>query len=55
MPVSGGYSEAILARFGNGDRGIGPLAGLVNARGTLYGTTAFGGPDGAGVVFEVVP
>jgi|HubBroStandDraft_1064217.scaffolds.fasta_scaffold42217_2 uncharacterized repeat protein (TIGR03803 family) len=55
IPVSGGYSEAILARFGNGDRGSGPLAGLVNARGTLYGTTAFGGPDGAGVVFEVVP
>jgi hypothetical protein len=56
IPASGGYREAILARFGNGARGSGPLAGLaMDAQGNLYGTTAFSGPDGAGVVFEVVP
>lgn len=56
IPASGGYREAIRARFGNGARGSGPLAGLaMDAQGNLYGTTAFSGPDGAGVVFEVVP
>jgi|HubBroStandDraft_1064217.scaffolds.fasta_scaffold15585_3 uncharacterized repeat protein (TIGR03803 family) len=56
IPAAGGYTETILVRFGNGGRGIGPLAGLGrDAQGNLYGAAAFGGPDGAGVVFEVVP
>lgn len=56
IPASGGYTEDILVRFGNGGRGIGPLTGLVmDAQGNLYGTAAFGGPDGAGLVFEVAP
>jgi uncharacterized repeat protein (TIGR03803 family) len=56
IPAGGGYTETIPAHFGNGARGIGPLTGLVrDAAGNLYGTAAFGGPDGDGVVFEVLP
>jgi len=56
MPGPSGYTEAILARFGNGGLGVGPLTGLLmDAQSNVYGTAAFGGPDSAGVVFEVLP
>lgn len=52
----GQYTETILSRFGNGEDGGGPLAGLLmDANGNLYGTAAFSGPRGAGVLFEILP
>ncbi|MGC9952435.1 MAG: choice-of-anchor tandem repeat GloVer-containing protein [Bryobacteraceae bacterium] len=52
----GSYTESILSRFGNGEAGGGPLAGLFMASGgNLYGAAAFSGPHGAGVVFEILP
>jgi uncharacterized repeat protein (TIGR03803 family) len=56
IPGSGGaYTESILTNFGNGGAGSGPLAGLMDSGGNLYGTAAFSGPDGSGTVFEIVP
>ena len=42
----------VLKSF-NGSDGSGPLAGLVVAGRTLYGTTVYGGSSGYGVVFKV--
>jgi len=44
-----------LYSFQNGTDGTGPQAGLVAVKGTLYGTTQFGGGSGAGSVFKVSP
>jgi hypothetical protein len=50
------FTESILYRFGKGGAGSRPLTGLLmDAKGSLYGTAAFNGPHGAGVVFEIVP
>src|SRR5579863_4728047 len=54
----GAWTETILYSFTYTglDSGIGPLAGLVlDSAGSLYGTTWLGGPQGAGVVFELSP
>jgi hypothetical protein len=54
--ANGVYTESVLRRFGNGAAGQGSLAGLVmDAQGNLYGTAAFAGPHGGGVVFEITP
>jgi hypothetical protein len=38
----------------NGSNGAGPIAGLIaDAKGDLFGTTAFGGAGGVGTVFEI--
>ena len=48
--------EAMLHSFGSGSDGTSPYAGLVNVRGTLYGTTYAGGAsNGAGTVFALTP
>jgi uncharacterized repeat protein (TIGR03803 family) len=47
--------ETVLHRFGSNGDGVGPFAGLVKVRGTLYGTTAFGGAQDDGVVFAITP
>lgn len=48
--------ETTLYSFTGGADGVGPFAGLVrDENGNLYGTTAFGGASGAGVVFKVDP
>ncbi|MGA3042394.1 MAG: choice-of-anchor tandem repeat GloVer-containing protein [Bryobacteraceae bacterium] len=53
--TGGGFTESVLARFGNGEAGSGPLTGLLmDSSGNLYGTAAFSGPHGDGVVFEIV-
>jgi uncharacterized repeat protein (TIGR03803 family) len=50
---SGGWTETVLHHFGSGDQ---PDAGVIfDAAGNLYGTTAFGGTRGQGIVFELMP
>ncbi len=49
------WSESVLWSFGGGGDGKNPSAGLINLRGTLYGTTLNGGANGGGVVFKLTP
>ena len=54
----GAWTETILYSFSYIalGSGIGPLAGLVvDPAGNLYGTTWLGGPQGAGIAFELSP
>lgn len=44
-------AEKVLYSFQGGPDGQGPVANLVSAKGTLYGTTSFGGAAGNGTVF----
>jgi uncharacterized repeat protein (TIGR03803 family) len=54
-------TERVLHRFVGGDAdGAAPAASLIEVKGTLYGTTAQGGPyfcggDGCGTVFSITP
>ena len=49
------WTEVVLYRFSSAD-GAAPEAGLTfDSAGNLYGTTAQGGADGFGVVFELMP
>jgi uncharacterized repeat protein (TIGR03803 family) len=51
--VKGNWKEEVLAAF-NGGNGCAPASGLhMDARGTLYGTTEFGGSNSAGVIFSL--
>ena len=51
-PVTG--QETVLHRFSGGVDGAQPWAGLIHdPRGNLYGTAAFGGTNGAGVIFKI--
>jgi uncharacterized repeat protein (TIGR03803 family) len=45
--------ETVLHSFGNGSDGQAPLAGLIDVKGTLYGTTYGGGAFGQGTVFAL--
>ena len=48
-------TESVLASF-TGTNGNGPSGGLIyDAKGNLYGTTAYGGTAGDGVVFKLAP
>jgi uncharacterized repeat protein (TIGR03803 family) len=52
--------EHVLHSFGNGSDGRVPAAGLIDVKGTLYGTTAYGGTyygsnDLGGTVFSIAP
>ena len=55
-PASNGKRKyTVLHRF-TGNDGAQPVAQLIlDSKGNLYGTTATGGPGGAGVAFEVAP
>ena len=54
--AGGGYREKVLHSFGNGTDGQLPIASLIfDAAGNLYGTTAAGGVNGGGTVFELSP
>jgi uncharacterized repeat protein (TIGR03803 family) len=54
--AKGKWTEKVLHTFGKGKDGAGPFAGLVfDNAGNLYGTTAGGGANGAGTVFELTP
>jgi uncharacterized repeat protein (TIGR03803 family) len=46
-------AEKSLYAFGGGTDGIGPLAGLIDWDGKLYGTTELGGAAGYGTVFSI--
>lgn len=49
-------AESVLHSFGNGaDDGAFPNAGLLNVKGTLYGTSAGGGSGGNGAAFAIDP
>jgi uncharacterized repeat protein (TIGR03803 family) len=53
--------ETVLHRFGGSGDGYFPLAGLIDVKGTLYGTTSIGGGNGldcrfgCGTVFSITP
>jgi uncharacterized repeat protein (TIGR03803 family) len=54
--TGGTWTESILWSFGNGTDGAGPFAGLImDASGSLYGTTNAGGADSEGTVFKLTP
>ncbi|MFY9720680.1 MAG: choice-of-anchor tandem repeat GloVer-containing protein [Candidatus Cybelea sp.] len=46
-------SEKVLHRFAGGSDGSTPEASLIDVKGTLYGTTQFGGANGQGTVFAI--
>ncbi|HEX4113828.1 MAG TPA: choice-of-anchor tandem repeat GloVer-containing protein [Stellaceae bacterium] len=48
-------AETVLHSFGSGMDGTGPYAGLVDVKGTLYGTTYYGGTYDDGTVFALDP
>ena len=49
-------AETVLYTFSGGPDGAQPWAGLIrDPNGNLYGTTAFGGSNSAGVIFKVDP
>ncbi len=55
--AGGGWTEKVLHNFNNdGTDGNFPVAGLIiDGAGNLYGTTAFGGTNNLGTVFELTP
>ncbi len=54
--AGGGWTESVLYSFGNGTDGAYPQASLIlDGAGNLYGTTANGGTDSVGTVFELTP
>ena len=50
-----GADEKVLHDFGHGSDGATPLAGLLDVKGTLYGTTSAGGKYGHGTAFALTP
>ncbi len=46
-------NEKVLHSFGRGSDAKQPFAGLIEVKGTLYGTTAGGGTNGYGTVFAL--
>lgn len=55
-PESTGYNQITLYEFTGGADGSRPNGGLAIAKdGSLYGVTLFGGANGAGVVFRLLP
>jgi uncharacterized repeat protein (TIGR03803 family) len=48
-------AETVVYAFTGGSDGSDPAAGLINVKGTLYGTTAAGGAHAAGTVFALDP
>ena len=49
----GSSTETVLHSFGGSGDGTSPEAGLVDVKGTLYGTTRDGGAKGGGTVFAI--
>jgi uncharacterized repeat protein (TIGR03803 family) len=57
IPKPGGeWTEKVLHNFGSGKDGAGPTGGMIlDAAGNLYGTTLWGGTNGYGTAFELMP
>jgi hypothetical protein len=51
--ADGSWKETILHRFPGGTDGAVPMAGVTLKEGNLFGVTAFGGSNNAGVAFEL--
>ena len=47
------HAYRVLHSFGGSGDGMNPYAGLIDVKGTLYGTTVKGGANNAGTVFEI--
>jgi uncharacterized repeat protein (TIGR03803 family) len=55
VSAAGKSDETVLHRFGSGSDGSAAYGRVISDKaGNLYGTTAFGGASGAGIVFELV-
>jgi uncharacterized repeat protein (TIGR03803 family) len=55
-PSGGGWTETDLYAFTGGNDGSCPWGSVIrDADGNIYGTTAYGGTHGAGVVWEITP
>jgi uncharacterized repeat protein (TIGR03803 family) len=54
-PSSGTWKYNLLYSFTGGTDGLYSYSNLVLREGSLYGTTAYGGSQAAGVIFEVTP
>ena len=55
-PTQGGWNYTLLHAFRGGSDGAYPWAGVVlDASGNIYGTTAGGGNNGDGTVWEITP
>jgi uncharacterized repeat protein (TIGR03803 family) len=46
-------AEKVLHSFAGGSDGAGPMAALIDVKGTLYGTTAGGGSSTSGTVYSI--
>ena len=53
--ITSSGAEKVLHSFGNGTDGANPRASLIALKGTLYGTTEYGGAFGLGTVFSITP
>ena len=54
--LGGAWIETVLYSFMGGDDGATPTGSLLRTgNGVLYGTTEFGGANGTGVAFELIP
>jgi uncharacterized repeat protein (TIGR03803 family) len=51
--ISTDGTEHVLHSFGNGSDGTSPSAGLIDVKGTFYGTALGGGAHGHGTVFSI--
>jgi uncharacterized repeat protein (TIGR03803 family) len=47
-------AERVVHYFDGADGGL-PLAGLIDVKGTLFGTTGYAGPNGFGTMFSITP
>lgn len=49
----GASGETVLHSFAGGTDGSYPAAGVIDQAGNIYGTTRYGGANGAGIVFKL--
>jgi uncharacterized repeat protein (TIGR03803 family) len=54
-PSGGTWTYTLLYTFTGGSDGLYSFSNLALRQGSLYGTTAYGGSQGAGVVFQITP
>lgn len=52
---TGKFAEKVIHHFRAGSDGVNPYAGVIDVKGTLYGTTFAGGSTGFGTLFSLDP